>query len=505
MKKHLLYGTAALLAAGLAACSDEPAAEISKEKLTYGTAYGTMAQKGMDSRSVRPEDENFNLGFGWADNVTEKVLVIDTDPAYDDNPSSIGILSRSEGNGFAGGLSLSGRQTVPVTVAYLGHGVDPSANTPILNYPVDLASQSGRFEDLPAKDIMLATGNNVNVNADGNWGLNFQLTSVLAFAHFTIALPRDVEFTEGNTVSVSGVYTKSSVNLATGEFGGKEEGTITITNATKKADGRVDFFFAMIPGAQTVKINIQAGDRSYEWTAPIEVDFKGNNYYRKDNGDGLGSTATPDGKQGLRVDYWYWDLQNKTKALAQSTFTWLEKGAEASVTADPTHYFYDQNHTFGPYTADKIYVLNGTDNEHFLNAINGSSNNEAGNTVHANVTEADGTKVINLLCVFMPSLTYDANGGTIDDEGQYVMVNGMVYHSSHSSSFSLGDFYAVEREGYECIGWADTPDAVAPKYGLHESITVLNPTTVYAVWKELPKNSQVGVDAGNLPAHNPWK
>ena len=90
------------------------------------------------------------------------------------------------------------------------------------------------------------------------------------------------------------------------------------------------------------------------------------------------------------------------------------------------------------------------------------------------------------------TLSYDANGGTgsPSEQSLYSSQNGGQYTFTISSTVPT-------REGYQFLGWAESPTATSAGYQPGDSITLSASATLYAVWQAEPAVDLVEIDYKN--------
>ena len=81
-----------------------------------------------------------------------------------------------------------------------------------------------------------------------------------------------------------------------------------------------------------------------------------------------------------------------------------------------------------------------------------------------------------LYAVWGPTLTYNGNGGSGFIQGGTYDYNYQVQLSSNTGN------QRYTRNNYTILGWARSADATAPEFGLGGTLTITEPTTLYAVW-----------------------
>ena len=81
-----------------------------------------------------------------------------------------------------------------------------------------------------------------------------------------------------------------------------------------------------------------------------------------------------------------------------------------------------------------------------------------------------------LYAVWGPQLSYNGNGGTGS-------IQTMTYDTNTEVTLSSNTGYQkFTKDGYTILGWARSADATAPEFGLGGTLTITEPTTLYAVW-----------------------
>jgi len=98
-----------------------------------------------------------------------------------------------------------------------------------------------------------------------------------------------------------------------------------------------------------------------------------------------------------------------------------------------------------------------------------------------------------LYAVWGPQLTYNGNGGTGFIQGGTYDYNYQVQLSSNTG------YQRYTRNDYTILGWARSADATAPEFGLGGTLTITEPTTLYAVWGRNTTFEPNG-GVGNIPS-----
>lgn len=462
----------ALIGAGfLTACSDEPAAGISGEG-HYGSAVGSQGTFGYESRTSAAEDENYNLTRLWENN--EKVIIFDNS-----SKKNYGVIAHTGTNEniFTGNLfyTAGANTNLPVTVAYLGKETRDAQNVTrsisAENYPIDLTSQKGTIAGLVDYDVQLHKNASLNIDADCNWSLNFNVQSVLSFVHFTIKMPKGEHFFNNTEIKVSGLNTKGNLDLVTGAFTEVSQEPITITvPANQIADDKVEVYLSLIPDQhghkQKAKFEFVIGTDAYEYE-DIEWNYEGNRYYN--NGYNGGSSIPVINTKKRVVKYYSW--VNGTYTFLRDDSFYLEE--DGTVTIGNYQYTYPDDNV-SAYGATHLYYK----------GENGPDTSEDVTNKKVTVPENSAIEVVVYSEYW---LQYNLDGGTLSGvtnptKESWYNVGEKPFTISSTKPVKIGYIFKGYRVGDENGAFEN-----GTLYQPGETVNVRSYTHLYAIWEQQEK------------------
>lgn len=466
MKKSFIYGAMALIGAGLLqSCSDEPAVDVNKYTGVYGSANGGFYSASLDSRTSVDEDNQFNLVREWLGHETVAVL----DDATGEN---LGALANTEAakSTFSGPLFYdwtSGEHNV--TVAYLGEKAAAANRDLKSTIKVDITTQDGSLASLVDHDVQV-DHTKLAVTADG-WSLNFNIRSVLSFIHYFISLPEGVTYND-ETITITGLNSKGTLNLLDGTFSDVDKAASRAVKGIKSTvEGKngMDLYLAVIPGAdQELSFSVEIDHVTYTGTRKPHT-FEANVYYRRADGTG-GNTPVVNTEERV-INYIIDGLRNTTvKEQKATSFTigdYSEQEADmAALNA-------------AGYTIEK-WNEKGTGNKYSHS--------------QTNVLLAPGTHTFELW--ISKGFAYEWSTGTSTGTAEAGIAK---YQTTYMVTHQV-----PERPGYIFKGWKynDKIYTDGIEYNMVQEFSSKDRIVFQAVWEEM--ESSFGVNAGNLPASNPW-
>jgi uncharacterized repeat protein (TIGR02543 family) len=178
-------------------------------------------------------------------------------------------------------------------------------------------------------------------------------------------------------------------------------------------------------------------------------------------------------------------------SVSQTVYAkWLSK---VTVTYDANGGSFFGHDVNTPGETDYVHYRDGYEGEYYFDGwtpfrddyvFAGWSTTQDGEPLSNPVT-LQGSTTFYAVWQAKPVVTYDANGG---GWGMEYGENGVTYEeTTKEASAELGDYnvglYWPERDGYEFVGWAETPNAQTAESDWETTLT--GSTSFYAIWNKL--------------------